>query len=86
MAGGCRKDSCPLREHPKAAAILQRAGCLAGMILLLVNLTGCVAATVGVVAGTAVAVGTAAVKVPVKAGGAVIGAVTSDDDEDEEDD
>ena len=56
------------------------------MVLLstVLLLSGCVSTAVGVVVGTTVAVGTAVVTVPIKAGGAVIGAATGGDDKDED--
>lgn len=52
------------------------------LLACLLLLGGCVATAVGVVVGTTVAVGAAVVKVPVKAGGAVIDVMSDDEDED----
>jgi hypothetical protein len=82
MAGGCPKGSYPLaetrasRQYPAARLVV--------LAMLMLAVSGCVATTVGVVAGTVVAVGATAVKVPVKAGGAVIGAVIPDDEEEKD--
>ena len=55
--------------------------CLLAQCLLL---SSCVSTVVGVAAGTALTVGTLAVKVPVKAGGMVVDGLNGEDDEDED--
>ncbi|HHX81690.1 MAG TPA: hypothetical protein GX696_01740 [Pseudomonadaceae bacterium] len=54
------------------------------LLSVVLLLSGCVSTAVGVVVGTTVAVGAAVVTVPIKAGGAVIGAATSGDDKEKD--
>ena len=86
MAGGCPKDNCRLANSFSSVAVGRHPGYpkLLCIGLLVALLSGCVATTLGIVAGTAVAVGAAAVKVPIKVGGAVIDVVTDDEDQDED--
>ena len=53
---------------------------------LLLGLSGCVATVVGAAVGATIAVGTAIVTVPVKAGGAIVDAVSDKDKDKDEDD
>ena len=54
------------------------------ILLASLLLSGCVTTAVGAVVGTTLAVGTAVVKVPIKATKAVVGAVTKDKDDTEQ--
>lgn len=57
---------------------------ITGLCLLLPLLGGCVATAVGVAAGATVALASAVVTAPIKLGGAVVDAVSDDDDEEKE--
>ena len=57
------------------------------IVLALLTLPGCVTAVVvGTAVGVTAKVAVEAAKVPVKAGGAVVGAMTDDDEDDEDKD
>lgn len=70
--------------HRPAAARIPNPG-IAVLLLASLILQGCAAMVVGAVVGTAATVAVEAAKVPVKATGAVVDAVTDDENDEEKD-
>jgi len=66
--------------------LFARTGLFLGSLVIGLMLQGCVTMVVGAVVGTAATVAIEAAKVPVKATGAAVDAVTGDDEEDEDGD